>query len=769
MRLGALALSLAAAVLPVGAAAGDVLVLLDSSKSIERLTRTYRDDILAILEASPERVFFAPIGDTASQGVLIDSYAPPDERRNLVNGTFRFADVYTKIDGSLQAVERDPRFGNVDRIFVVSDMEPDFDNVGPWSFNNQDLVDLQAFLDRLGSWASSRQKKVTLVLHGWSAVPVLSDQGDQNVDDFPKEIQWRIAHVPQSGGNLEGRGLVARGLLRLQRDHPQIEMRAIPTVVEGETNEEEFRDVLCSSLAIKDPEVCWTYEAEKTRFQMRVDFDRRLLLPAELRDSLRNAGDVKIAVGPPRTIQLATIANSLAADHDPAVDFHFRVRAGTQGKPFYNPVLSATLKKEDGTVETAGTVFEPARDLTSEEEMVTWVNNEIGNALRTLITEHFPPVSKLKRIDVIGPDGRPLATGYRVQVRLDYSDPSAKPFLSKTKETREDAPVSFQLPTYYDRGVVQLKTRLTERGEWIDGPVVELHQLGKNAVKRRSSITFQVDDSITRPFEVTHAGDPSVRFRFEVFLRTPADKDPPIYVGEVVHGTPHSFRLLPGSYRWEAVPLDSPNLLAVTGREEVDYPVEPPRSLELTIRDDPLADETSWNTAVPSLIQLGSLTGDAIDVVNRSAKSLRALYRFTSNRLEAGDTTDLEDIWQAFQDVLFDPHEQGTMERRLERALREVGLSTAEGGVSPNAYIFAQATFNIFIARQKAEKSAAEGEDASVAERGADRYDSHVSGDSESAIALRQEYNAWLDRITDFNPGDNLISPELRDRLRAEK
>lgn len=733
------------AVLQASAAgAGEVLVFLDNSASIKQLTRTYRDDILSVLGASPDRVFFAPIGDNASQGVLVDSYAPPAERTSLVDKTFRFSDVFTKIDGSLRAVEQSTSFVNIDRILVVSDMEPDSDNVGPWSFNNQDLVDLEGFLGRLGRWASAEQKKVTLVLHGWQAVPVVSPA---DIEDFPKEIRWRINQVPMSGNNLVDRDLVVRGLLRLKRDYPGIEMRVIPLTIDGDPNEEELRDVLCNYLAIKDPEVCWTYEAERTDFKMRVDFDRRMLLSTHLQETLRQSGGVKISIGPPRTIQMAKVESNLAQDHDPGVDFHFRVRAGTGGKPFYNPTLTVSLKKADGSVEELGNALTPPQSLTSEEEMVAWANGEIGNSLRSLITDHYPPVTKLKRFEVTGPDGQPLASGYRLQVRLSYSSTGSEPFESRTQETRRDAPVSFLLPTFYDEGVVRLKTRLLQDGVLKEGPEVDLHRLSKNDVKKRASVSFQVDPTVTRAFEVTHSGDPTVRFRFQVFLSTPDEKDPPVYVSEVAYGSPRAFRLLPGSYKWEAIPLNQPTLLAVTGGEEVHYPPEETRSIELGIRPDPLADESQWDVTVPNLMVAKSLTGDSIDVVNRSARTLPALFRYSSSYLELGQKDNLIQLWQAIADVLFDPNALGTMQRRLERSLIEAGLTGADGALRPEAYIFARAAFSVFL-------------------KGEDPF---VSGDSETALENRREYNAWLDRITDNDPGDNLISPALKKHLRVER
>ena len=45
------------------AQAAELLVLLDNSRSIERLSTNYQEDIVAFLETSPDYLAFAPIGD----------------------------------------------------------------------------------------------------------------------------------------------------------------------------------------------------------------------------------------------------------------------------------------------------------------------------------------------------------------------------------------------------------------------------------------------------------------------------------------------------------------------------------------------------------------------------------------------------------------------------------------------------------------------------------------------------------------------------------
>ncbi len=731
-----------------------VFVLLDNSTALQDLTRTYHNDVLQILKGSHDRVLVAPIGDTTAS-VIIDTRDSSHQWSGLVERIFPFDKTIIHLDDSLNVVEEDPKlFKKLDRIILVSGMAPNFDNTGTWRFGANDLEDVKKFLDRLERWIGKHRKELVVALHGWDAVPRIST----GLSSLPMRLLERIEELrtnPEKLESEESRELVAEGLLNLSTRYPQrVKLLAIPKQINGVRNEEGMRDLLCAELRVSDPEICPSAGEDKVKFVMRLDFDPRILFPSELRSRLETTGDRQVNVGPTRSIKLTEIREEDSDAHDPTFDFHFRVKGGSKGKPFYHPIFMGTVRKANGGIASLKTPIQPERRLNSQEHVLRWVSGAIDKSLLSLIYQHFPPKTKSKKVFVTERNGKPVPSGYRIEVECQYGSGS-KPF-KRAMPTLGSQPINMELPTSFDNGRIYLKPRFfrDRQGEyesWVnesaDRDRITLRRLSQRDVRKSSHIRVKVDPSMMGQIEVSVDSSVSAEVVWSVYLKTPGGAHPGPW-RKLGVGHAETVPLLPGSYFWEAVPVQAPGLLAKwDGNLDISHEHPQRERIRIKLSADRLSHEKNWTSVLEELFPLDRLTAEGKHIVSGSSYFLQALFRYSSEQIAIGNQEKIKFMWSIISLELFDENRQGTMKRRLRRGMEAVNLiDRKSGSLHDHAYIFLRAAFNFFL----------------------EEGDQTLLFDSRRGQELREEYNTWLSRITDSKAKRRWMSKDLQELLEAK-
>lgn len=732
--------------------ADNYMVLMDNSETIKRLIVsprhiTYLNDIIGVLKKSGENTFyFVPIGDPDRQRDiqkpwLVDSDSPPEEIPGMVARVFDFNDRYARIDGSLGDVEETDAFKETENIIIISDMEPVHRNkASPWELGESELMDVKNYVGRLGRWAETMDKKITIILHFWDRTPSMGDE--KKIDSFEKDLDSAIRQTAR-GFVKDGKDLVGTGLYMLKkRCKGGIRLLNIPFRLEkDEMNKEGFINKLCGCLPVEDPDEEICAKSIRTDFRVLIKFSPRVHLRKKHMERLKSDLPTAVFAGPKRRIVMKEVIGSWKPGHNDGVDYQFYVKKG-KGRPFRKPRVKVTFQSPSGGVESKRDLRPDGR-LSSYEDMITWLKNTIELNLLRYIEEDFPAAKKSKKIFVSDWLGKPLPRGHLFLSR--WRLPHDKT-LNKSKICKIDS----------DYGVVRLnlprlapELELIQKASFTGGESTEqlIDCITDEQVKSRDDIYVEIRENLYKKCLFRFKGLDGGRCDFRVDLKA-FDKRYKIFEIKNAEGSVE-VPLLPGEYEIEAAPVRKAHLLRVLGNHvvkpnRIDEKIK--REHVLHIRKDPLHGQNTaaWKKEVFGDAIPREPTENQKKLAIGSSIFLKALLRLTSNDLY-NNKEDLKEYWNELSMLYFDRSKRPVHERLMTGAFLNIGLVDEDQKLQENAFAMLRAMFDMFIYGKS----------------------DWLEGTKDSTIERRKKYNDWIDFITDSRPGvDRFIGPAMADLLK---
>ncbi|WP_028314629.1 hypothetical protein [Desulfatibacillum aliphaticivorans] len=751
-------------------ACANTLVFLDNSGSIKtELSENYQENLLAIMSVISGPTWFAPVGDCdVERNIFPIIKSSKSKKMETIKKVFAFNDNYTKIDGSLKMAEDYLRekniFDEIDKILVISDMEPDYQvNRKPFYFEEKEYDDLINYLTRLESWLTEKEdRKIVFYLHDWNQKP---ESYNSNKDSLFDDIRYSRNHVTKCKKNhwdipencSTNRQLVKDGLARLKDKYGnRVRLEVIPIKVpasgiSGGTipNTEGLIDCLCNNLEVKDKkqEVCIV--STKKDFKVKVAFSTRLLANEGVGPKIfkKHIPD-EIEAGHLRRIEAKvyyTLSGLSLENVLDDADYFARIDRGNTHNPFAKPKITLYSKadqRQGGSITPAMKNVCPPEELTSVGSMMKWTAGKLEDLLKADIKENYPPSMKFKEVIIQDFIGHDLAQGFDFRAApVDSSLGDIKMFRPTKKKgkvklkvyTEGDSKIVYGWSLDDDffegeiKGLKLTNAQIRSRG-------VEKIRLPKKAFVK---VPFSFDVSELKGL-VTN----------DVYLKIikKASNLNELYTAKkhVFSDIPHEY-LLPGEYLIEVYPQDDGILSFFLNSYLVKKFDQSVDKQGLLLELDPLANRNIWNEKFSRFIAMSSLHGEAVKLAPTSSNFLMALLTFSSEKFAKNENIyEVRRLWKGLKDeVYFNPETSQTMLRRSQRSMRNIGLIEKE---------FSPGTF------KDSENTQIVNDDILKGEMFLEMMFGSMSGDG---CTMNPDYTAWIEILVETNS----FSPELKAAL----
>lgn len=495
-------------------------------------------------------------------------------------------------------------------------------------FDKQDIDDANNTHNLLKGWVD-QGKQLYIVLHDWENVPerdnrdfqpfISTDDSLLNLWRAQKKKARRVQFVREPNTNKK---LIALSLLELKEYEPSaVQLFPMPLETNNKPNHEGFRQVLCGFLPISSRDAAGVCDVEIPKeFSVAIEISRPLALSRYF-ELLRGLINESQLIGPLRHFKIVSIkrgrwrnCGETPLNHNIKADFYFRMCEGDSSPSYRHPRLLTFAKDVSGGWLPSDTFDVAETDVAfpDKEHATRWLASSINAKHREIVSKYYKVPVPLKTIYLVNQYKESLFGNYQFSVLYRFDG------TSKDEETKRrsanDGMVKLPIPR---EGIDYAQLCLnTDEGCYYLG------DLDVDELDSPSDITFTIQARQKVPVTLKWGG----RFQaaaVEIFHKGGAlgDEKMSIYK-ETFHSAKQAkISLLPGSYYWEAIPVNGRDVLGSLG----DLIVLSPKSgnepnIWLELKNDPLADRSQWDSVMGGLLDSsGELTEDAQTLINGSA------------------------------------------------------------------------------------------------------------------------------------------------------
>ncbi|MCK5718196.1 MAG: hypothetical protein KAH77_11960, partial [Thiomargarita sp.] len=367
--------------------------------------------------AGDDTFYFIPIGNSKKDYREVQS-------KDSIQEVFKFNEQYTHIYGSLKRAEQSPYFNKVDKILIISDMEPDYQvSQAPWYFTRSEISSIKKTHLLLQRW--SKTKKIHIVLQGWGNPPTREHYHIGEYETYDTLLQTQTKRIISKNN----KKLAAFSLIALAEEKT-VRLYATSRSASEAQNTEELHHIFCQNLPVKDKKMCTqpiTPRQISNNFTLTIDIAKPIPLSRYFPDLRERIWDSQF-IGPSRQFKITSLKKGISKT-TPKTHFYFKVIPSDAGMSYSQPQILAHAQctTEEHTVSE--------KRLSSPEQATRWIASVINSELKRMVTKCYPPAAPLKLIYVKDRQGRPLSGNYKFLVQYSYKG---------MQEQKKTAPTSIE-------------------------------------------------------------------------------------------------------------------------------------------------------------------------------------------------------------------------------------------------------------------------------------------------------------------------------------